>query len=317
MRRLNAKVLDGAKTMQPHLFRYTAYGLGIHSFLPLPELVSEETKADIIFRLGKVNGANLPTLDQERRFKATSDEAHYFLEGVGRFLVRGGQEVIVDPSPGADERAVRLCLLGPVVALVLHQRGWLTLHASAVSVGGNAIVFLGGQGWGKSTLAAAFHGRGHELLADDVTAIQMDSPCPMVLPSYPQFKLWPNSIVALGDVPESFPVIHPDVAKRALRVRSGFARAPVRLKRLYVLAAGQRVEIETLTAQQALIELIGHSYAVRFGKELLQATGMASHFEQCARVVQSTCFYRFRRPPSLSILDEHLDTVINALSQDT
>ena len=71
--------------------------------------------------------------------------------------MRGGQEVIVEPSPDADERAVRLCLLGPIVALIPHQRGRLILHASAVAVGGDAIAFLGGQGWGKSTIAAALH----------------------------------------------------------------------------------------------------------------------------------------------------------------
>lgn len=295
------------------MFCYTAYGLGIHSFLPLPELVAGNGKADVIFRPGKVNGANLQTLDEARSFKATSNEAYYSMEGVGRFLVRGGQEVIVDPSPGADERTVRLCLLGPIAALLLHQRGRLILHASAVAVGGNAIAFMGGQGWGKSTIAAAFHVRGHGTLADDVTALQLDSGRPMALPAFPQIKLWPNSIVALGDVPETLPIVHPDFAKRAFRVTSGFADAPLPLKRIYVLASGPRVEIESLSPQEALVELIGHSYAARFGKELLQATGIATHFKQCAQVVQNTCLYRFRRPASLSVLDEHVSMLIKGL----
>ncbi|MGH7767348.1 MAG: serine kinase [Candidatus Binatia bacterium] len=295
------------------MFCYTAYGLGIHSFLPLPELVAGNGKADVIFQPGKVNGANLQALDELRSFKATSTEACYSMEGVGRFLVRAGKEVVVDPSPGADERTIRLCLLGPVAGLLLHQRGWLTLHASAVAVGGNAVAFIGGQGWGKSTLAAAFHVRGHGMLADDVTAIQTDSDHPVVLPAFPQLKLWPNSIVALGDAPESLPVVHPDLTKRAFRVTSGFAHAPLPLKRIYVLALGERVEIESLSPQEGLVELIGHSYAARFGKELLQATGMATHFKQCARVVQNTSVFRFRRPASLSVLDEHVSLLTKDL----
>jgi hypothetical protein len=294
------------------LFCYTAYGLGIHSFLSLPELVAENGKAaDVVFRPGKVDGADMQALDEARSFKATSTEAYYSMTGAGTFLVRAGKEVIVDASPDADERTVRLCLLGPVAGLLLHQRGHLTLHASAVAVGGNAIAFMGGQAWGKSTLAAAFHARGHGMLADDVTAIRMDSAEPMVLPAFPQFKLWPNSVVALGDIPESLPVVHPDLSKRALRLTSGFAPAPLPLKRIYVLAVGQEVKIESLSRQEALVELIGHSYAARFGQELLKATGMASHFKQCAQVAQNTSVYRFRRAASLSVLDEHVHRLID------
>ena len=115
------------------MFSYTAYGLGIHSFVPLPELIAEEQKADVVFRLGRVNGSSLHTVDEMHRFKADSNEAHYFMDGVGSFLARGGQEIIVDPRPDADERVVRLCLLGPALALILHQRQRLVLHAPALS----------------------------------------------------------------------------------------------------------------------------------------------------------------------------------------
>jgi len=299
------------------LFCYTAYGLGIHSALPLPELVAEKREADVIFQLGKVNGTNLRTIDNARRFKATSREVYYFLEGVARFLIREGQEVTIDLSPGADARAVRLCLLGPVAALILHQQGYLTLHASAVAVNGNGIAFVGGQGWGKSTLAAAFHLRGHQILADDVTAIQTDSFHSMAIPAFPQLKLWPNSIVALGDDPEILPAVHPDFSKRAFRVTSQFAYAPVPLKRIYLIAPGPQVEIKSLSSQQALMELIGHSYAARFGNHLLEATGMATHFKQCLQLVQTTSVFRFRRPASLSFLAEHVSILTSTLAGNT
>lgn len=297
------------------MFTYTAYGLGIHSFLPLPELIAGEHKADVIFRPGRVNGSNLHTVDEMHSFKADANEAYYSMEGVGSFLARGGQEIVVDPRPEADERVVRLCLLGPVLALILHQRQRLVLHASAVVAGDRAIVFLGGQGWGKSTLAAALHLRGYKMLADDVTAIQMDSGCPKVLPGLPQCKLWPDAVTALGDSPENLPLLHPDFTKRAFRVTSGFPRGPLPLKHIYVLARGEYVEIESLSLQEALLELIRHSYAARFGNHLLQATGMATHFKQCVALVQNANLYRFRRPASLSILDEHVSMLINDMSR--
>jgi hypothetical protein len=298
------------------LFCYTAYGLGIHSFLALPELISEEKKADVIFRLGKIDSSKLRAVDDVRRFSANSEEAYYFMEGVGSFLARAGQEIIVDPISRADERSVRLCLLGPALALILHQRRRLVLHASAVAVGGQGIAFLGGQGWGKSTIAAALHLHGYDMLADDVTAIQMDTDWPMVLPAFPQLKLWPDSVTALGDSPETLPLLHPDLAKRALRVSSTFPRNALPLKHIYVLARGERLEIESLRPQQAFLEVIRHSYAARFGDDLLQATGIATHFKQCARLVQSTRAYRFRRPASLSVIDEHARILIRDLCRE-
>jgi hypothetical protein len=298
------------------MFCYTAYGLGLHSFLPLPELITEEREADVVFRLGRVNGLNLHKVDGTHGFKADAQEAYYFMEGVGSFLARGGQEIIVDPRPEADERAIRLCLLGPGLAIILHQRQRLVLHASAVAVDGKAIVFLGGQGWGKSTLAAALHVRGYKMLADDVTAIQMDSDCPKVLPGFPQLKLWPDAVTALGDNPETLPLLHPEVAKRAFRVTAGFPRCPLPLKYIFVLATGEYLEIESLRLQEALVELIRHSYAARFENHLIEATGIATHFKQCARLVQNARLYRFRRPTSLSVIDEHVSILIHELSCD-
>ena len=153
------------------------------------------------------------------------------------------------------------------------------------------------------------------MLADDVTAIQMDSDCPKVLPGFPQFKLWPNAVTALGDNPETLPLLHPDFAKRAFPVASGFPRGPLPLKHIYVLATGERLEIESLRPQEALLELIRHSYAARFGNHLLQATGRATHFKHCAALVQNASLYRFRRPPSLSVLDEHVSMLINDMSR--
>src|SRR5205085_11497996 len=89
----------------------------------------------------------------------------------GAFLMRAGREIVVDPAEGVSGDVLRLYLLGPVLALALHQRGWLMLHASAVAMGQQAVAFLGGSGWGKSTMAGVLHQRGHALVADDFVAV--------------------------------------------------------------------------------------------------------------------------------------------------
>jgi len=42
---------------------YVAYGLGIHSVLPLPELVAKEVVVDVVVRLGKVACSLLEVVD--------------------------------------------------------------------------------------------------------------------------------------------------------------------------------------------------------------------------------------------------------------
>ena len=68
--------------------------------------------------------------------------------------------------------------------------------------------------------------------------------------------------------------------------------APLLLRRIYVLAEGQANEIEPLRPQEALVELVRHSYVAR----LLEATGTASsHFLQCASLANRVPICRLKR----------------------
>lgn len=282
------------------MYCYTAYGLGICSALPLPELVPGEAVADVEIRLGRVD----PFLPEATRtgtgFRATAQEARFFYEAVGTFLVRGGREIVLEPAPGVEERTLRLFILGPALAILLQQKGRLILHASAISISGGAVALLGGPGWGKSTLAAAIHSRGHGMVADDVTAIQIETISPMVFPGFPQLKLWPEAAVALGYPLETLPQLHPQLQKRARRITHGFSLVPLPLRCIYVLAESTVQEIEPLRPQEALVELVRHSYGVR----LLAGTGASAHFLQCAHVVQSVAIRRLKRHRSLAALPD-------------
>jgi hypothetical protein len=41
-----------------------------------------------------------------------------------RVALLGGREIILDLVPGAEEQDIRLIILGPAMALLLHQRGF-------------------------------------------------------------------------------------------------------------------------------------------------------------------------------------------------
>jgi hypothetical protein len=284
------------------LHSYTAYGLNICSAILLPELVSgPEGAGEVTIRLGEVEPLETEEAREAGCTRPTAWEARLFWNGVGRFLVRNGREIIVEPEPDIEERVLRLFILGPTLALLLHQRGLMVLHASAVEIGGAAIAFLGGSGWGKSTTAAALYGRGHGLVADDVVALELGGDGgPILFSGFPQLKLWPEVAATLGEAPESMAQLHPDMEKLGHRNIQKFSQTSVPLERLYVLEESDTLEIEHIRPQEAVIELVRHTYLVR----QLQDEETSSHFHQCSELVKAVPVRRLKRPLSLSVLSE-------------
>jgi len=299
------------------VYSYVAYGLGIESELPLPELDVGAAAPDVVLRLGKVDRRPLELDTRGDGFWATADEACRSLANVGTCLVRRGREIIVEPVPGADERVLRLSILGPAFALLLHQRGRFVLHASAVESAGGAVAFTGGSGWGKSTLAAALHARGCALVADDLTAIAVSPECSTVFPGFPQLKLWPEAVASLGEAPEALPQLHPEFDKRARRVVQGFSHQRLPLRRIYLLGEGPGPTIERLPPHEALIALMPHWYGFRFGDRLLQVgDAAASHFQQCATLANSVSVHRLVRPRQLRALGDVARLVEDDLARE-
>jgi hypothetical protein len=146
------------------MYRYAAFALNIHSEVELPGFPASCGEPDVTIRLGSVNRA---------RTAAAIDDEVASPVNVGWFHIVRGREIIVDLLPCADPGELRTLLAGRLMGFLLRQRGYLALHASAVAIDGQGVLFVGDSGSGKSTTAAAFHSRGHDLLADDVAAVRI------------------------------------------------------------------------------------------------------------------------------------------------
>ena len=298
---------------------YSAYGLSIRSDLLLPELVPgvglQADSGDVVVRLGHVAPPPAPLDAAGFGFWAKDNDACHYVEKVGAFLVREGREIIIDPVPGVEERLLRLSLLGPAFGLLLHQRGFLVIHGSVVERSGAAIGFLGKNGWGKSTIAAALHAKGYNLVTDDVAAIRLTPDGPTVIPGFPQVKLWPEAATLLGETLERLPVLHPDFDKRGWRADRGFSSEPRPLTHIYALTLGSAPAIERLTAREGCFELLGHWYGHRFGGDLLQNGSAAAHLRQCAAVAGQVAIHRLVRSGGSAALFELADLVDADLSR--
>ena len=90
---------------------------------------------------------------------------------IGRFWVHDGTEIVLAPASDAREDDLRLIVWGTAFGALLHQRGLLGLHASAIMVPEGSVAFAGPSGVGKSTLATACWQQGYPILADDICVI--------------------------------------------------------------------------------------------------------------------------------------------------
>jgi hypothetical protein len=118
---------------------------------------------------------------------------------VARFLLEDGNSIAFEAEDGAELQDVAVFLSGSVFGVLLHQRNHIVLHASAVLVGGKAVLFCGQSGAGKSTLAAALGEHGYSLIADDQCAIEIGNDgIPRIQADGRQLRLWEKSINELG-----------------------------------------------------------------------------------------------------------------------
>lgn len=281
-----------------------AYGLKISSELPLPELTVSEGKGEISIRLGKVTKPAGSLLQKEEalgiHFYIESLEAYLFWEDMGAICIAGGEEIIIDPLPGVDQKVIRLYLLGTAFGILLHQRRMLPLHASGVGMDGKGVAFLGESGCGKSTLTAALYARGHVLIADDILAIPAAGEIPEIYPAFPRLKLWQDTASALGYSTESSLRLHPDYEKFNIPVQQNFSQKSLPLCRAYVLSEAEEPSITPLTSQQALFEWTRHIYRL----ELLPLNQVTACFLQCVEIASKTPLFSLKMPHSFNPLSD-------------
>lgn len=295
---------------------YRAYGLCIESEVELPGLPRAQGPTDLRVRFGSVE--ERPThLDESGRGAWTrKEQACYYLRGVGAFLVTEGREIVVDPDPDWEPRVLQTPVLGPALALALHQRGFLVLHGSGVAVDGHCLSFLGGFGSGKSTMAAIMLKNGFQLISDDVSAVRTGGGRVESIPGYPILKLWPDSATALGLFQEHLPLVHPDHSKRFVSLDDFGSSAGLPLTRLYFLAGGVSVTIEPLGPTESFEILLGNWYGAKYGPDFFRGIDLREHFVKIAEVARCVPARILMRPPE-SLTDQELQNeIVQAIRVD-
>jgi hypothetical protein len=303
--------------MKPVAGVYLIGGITLVSEIPLPELPliqrQNATPHPVQVRLGAVPNQLPGSVELDPHCFATATQYLLNIQGIARYLVTAGREIVVDPDDTAPPLDVRGYLLGSIFVVLCQQRGLLPLHASAIAGKSGVVAFLANSGHGKSTLAAHLAQRGFRVLADDVCLIDAtQSSAAMVIPTAPWLKLWRNSLENLGREAEGLVRVFSDDEKYRLPLTPVLTPEPI--CKLVFLEGNEvsstTTEIEEVPRVQAvplLMNLTHHSY-------LLEATGQQEeNFLRCGRVLSQARAYRLIRPWGLMHLESTVDALENLL----
>ena len=214
--------------------------------------------------------------------------------GIAAFDVQPAQ-IDVFPAADAEERSVRTYLYGSAIGALLHVRGLTVLHGSTVRLpDGTAAVICGHSTAGKSTLAAALAMRGMPLLADDVTAVQLDAQGQAwCLPGLARTKLWRTALDRLGLSTRASEAtrLMPTLDKHVIALDTWPEPAPVR--HLVELDASGSVlgmrpirGMDRLTVLMAQVYRPGYLHAMQQEARLLRQAAAIAPQLQMLRVVR-------------------------------
>lgn len=270
---------------------YTVCGLNIHSEIALPALLPGHHTADLVIKHGDVALPEMKRGGYGLWYAVTPDTVYLRWERVGDFRIKDGSEITIMSDPTITEQTLQQFILGSALGAALFQRGQLVLHASAVVAHTGAIAFLGESGWGKSTLAASLHARGYPMLTDDLLVVCAGTQGHLVFPGLPEFKLWPDTLAALGEDTCSLSEVFPGQEKRVRPVNSNYQHDPIPLDRIYVLSRGEQHEIVPLAPNEGIFELIRHTYGIG----VFHLICFRQHFLHCTTLARLTPVLRLNR----------------------
>ncbi len=284
-----------------------AYGLTIASDFSLPECaplpVASRRVVDVTIASGVVDGP-MPAAPHDRLVRPEQSGFYLAWRQLGRIRVERGARVTVDLLPEFDVAALSLVLLGPVIALLLHQRGRTLFHGSAVGRrDGSAVLFLGDNGAGKSTLAAACLKAGLEILADDVIALAGPDNGPALLqPGFAAAKLSRAALAALDPLPGTLlPAIPPTAAKLRLRLPD-FDEQPRPVARICIVRREGAEAPAPHGPAARLAALMRYSYMPKFGAENFAGPQATAHFRACAALAEQVPVTTLAVPASIADL---------------
>lgn len=296
---------------------YRVFGWNVSSEIELKELWEGDGHAaiDVIIRK-----ADLPELLEGAVKKGIGFQIkpkHYFLtiDKVAKFHVIDGKEILVDIHPEAQLKDVKVFLYASVFGGLCHLRHTLPLHAGAIMHKGEAYLFTGNTGAGKSTTVAALQKRGYAVLTDDLAPVKFNaSNQATISQGISRIKLWGDALdrIAIPYLPED--QIRDEIKKFHTAVNQKLDDKDFFVKKIFILEPHGKEELvcTELKGKEKIVEVMKHT----FRTQLIEGFGLKqNHFEKSAHLINQIRIFKIRQPRKVNKLEELTDLIEKHLEQ--
>ncbi|MEA3477954.1 MAG: hypothetical protein U9R60_07230 [Bacteroidota bacterium] len=276
-------------------YYYKVYGINISSELELPELTPvQNIKADVTIGFGEVP-EHLPEVRGSGvLFEAAANDFLFKFAGIGRYRVQSGSRIIIQPEREAHLSEIRLVLLGSSIGALLHQRGMLAIHGSAITDGKQTTILSGQSGVGKSTLAAGLQEMGYSVIADDISVI-----CQNVKQHFrvengiPHIKLW-KDVLAHFNHSDDLAKVRPQLEKYRKPIPALKEETPG-LSKVVILSTSNSNDFSCseIHGRDKFYQLRSNTYRLQFIDKMNQTE---VHFRNLSQLVNSIQMFHVDRP---------------------
>jgi hypothetical protein len=296
-------------TNDPGVWSGRAFGLALRSEFALPGLVQETAPSssgrEVELALSHPDGEPSPKAERLQEWhypdgtlgltidREGGGRYRFFLYGAGVFeLAADGSRVVIGLDPEFEEQwHWRRYLIGQVLPFAALLHGLEPFHASAVELGGGAVLLAGGSGLGKSTLALNMHLAGAGFLADDAVAVEVRESGLLAQPAIATAKVRQGALDLLGDDDRGalLEVVSEDEHERRYRVQT--PAGPLPLAAICMLEPGGREgSLQVSEGRADPWELLGST----FNDLVRDPLRLQAQLDLCGRIAAEARFLRVR-----------------------
>ncbi|HLO78335.1 MAG TPA: hypothetical protein VK196_17900 [Magnetospirillum sp.] len=297
------------------MFVYRISGLTVGAEIELPGAIPCGTATaapDVEVRLRPVPERLEGATRQGPNWEVDGENFLLRLPTIGRFLAQAGRFLDMQPEPGVDPADALPFLMGTCFGALLHQRGKMVLHASAVALNGRAYAVCGPSGAGKSTMAAALCQGGCDFIGDDIAVIDLDGGGrPLIWPDGRRLKLFDDSIRQCGLTEARHGGVRSGVAKFYVDPGRPGPDQPLPLAAIYVLQEVKpplRESIVRLSPLDGAQTLLEQSFRPRLSLALAAIRG-SRQVELTAAVLRHVPVFHLNRRLDLDQLAHTAETL--------
>ena len=245
------------------MYLHRLYDIVIASERRLPAAAVAAGRADLIIREHFSRRApDTPPNQYGYTYKRRADgSVHVSWSDLFDFVVSArGSHIDVHAEASWHSEPVYTYLLSQVVSVALLEQAIESLHGSAISFDGTALLLLGSCGFGKSTLTAAALQAGAKLLTDDLVVLRPIDRHYQVAPGAFRLKLDPLTAQALQFDMPNVPM-NDGSGKHVYMVEADRCEtSAVKVGAFVLLAPAAELRLERIEPSQAVREILSATF---------------------------------------------------------